>query len=119
MLVMELLMLCISLAAGLYLTSCWSRAPRVPLRSYLLCSYSMLRRIDAVVCNTSHLMLCVSVSGDLVLSYTGWVLVSILLDSVVLSSLPLLHVGHAVLYTPLATGSTNAMRCAITNRVSH
>ena len=40
MLVMELLMLCISLAVGLYLTSCWSRATRVPLRSYVLSSYA-------------------------------------------------------------------------------
>ena len=50
LLVMELLMLCISLAVGLYLTSCWSRATRLLLlRSYVLCSYLTTGRIDAVV----------------------------------------------------------------------
>ena len=36
------LSLCISVSGSRYLTSCWSRAPRVPLRSYVLSSYSML-----------------------------------------------------------------------------
>ena len=47
LLVMELLMLCISLAVGLYLTSCWSRAPHVLLRSYVLCSYLTTGSSDA------------------------------------------------------------------------
>ena len=45
-------------SGSMYLTSCWSRAPRVPLRSYVLSSYSMLRRIDAVVDDVVHLLSC-------------------------------------------------------------
>ena len=49
LLVMELLMLCISLAVGLYLTSCWSRAPHVLLRSYVVTSYALTSMLLVVV----------------------------------------------------------------------
>ena len=47
-----------SVSGSRYLSSCMSRAPRVPLRSYLFSSYSMLRRIDAVVDDVVHLLSC-------------------------------------------------------------